>query len=492
MKFEVAPKLQKADTLVVAVFEKSALAKQFKNLPKELEKLIQKRITAKDFEAKAETSLTLFPEKFAEKLILVGLGEKQKKSKKNEKDTDLIRRIGAIVKKATEKSKSVTVLLPEGCNTNEDFEGFIEGYSLGGYKFEKYFSKKADKSVTKNVVLVGADKSVLKRAKEMAHIADSVFWVRDLINTPAGDMSPKILEKEARKLSKLKNIKVKVLDYKKLKQMKAGGICAVGQGAEEKSRMVIFEYKNKPRNKKPMAFIGKGVCFDTGGLNIKPTRYIEDMKLDMSGAATVIGIFNMLGKLQPKLHVVGAIGVVENAVSEKAYRPGDVIKALNGKTIEVLNTDAEGRLVLADCLTYIEKQYKPGHMMDFATLTGAALYTTGHDITPILGNDQDLVDRMLDAGKKTDEIMWQLPLYKPYAKALKGSLSDLNNTGDGVKCGTITATLFLQNFINNDTPWMHCDIAGTAHGDKADGPYKPKGGRGVLLRALWEFLSSYK
>lgn len=490
MKFEVAEKFTQAECLVICLFEKIDLKKQLEGLPKAAIATIEKRVKNKDFECKAESFITLYPDSGIDKLLVYGLGEKPKKE--SDKEIDLLRRIGGSVRKDVEKNKTVSVHLPNGLNSKADFIEFAEGFLLGGYKFEKYLSKKSEKSELRTVTLIGADKSTLKTIQEVEKIVEAIFWVRDIVNTPAGDMSPNVLEKEARTMGKFKNIKITVFDEKKLAKMKAGAILAVGQGATEKARMVTLEYKNKPRNKKPMAFVGKGVCFDTGGLNMKPTKYIEDMKLDMAGAATVLGIFKMLGTLQPNLHVVGVIGVVENAVSEKSYKPGDVLKAMNGKTVEVLNTDAEGRLVLADCLTYTEKTYKPEHIMDFATLTGAAVYATGHDITPIMGTDQEFIDRMLNAGKKTDEIMWQLPLYKPYAKAMKGTISDLNNTGDSVRCGTITAALFLQNFINEGTSWIHCDIAGTAHGNSVDSSYKPKGGRGVLLRALWELLRAYK
>lgn len=497
MKFEVARKFTKTDCLVVCLFEKTDLKKQLKVLPNNISSTIEKRLKNKDFEAKAESSITLYPENGVGKLILFGLGDMQgaphagqnKKAKPTIQDTDLLRRIGASARQLTEKVKNISVILPDDVNSNEDFEKFAEGFLLGGYKFEKYLSKKSDKPLLATVTLIRADKSILKKLQETGKVIDTIFWVRDIINTPASDMSPNHVEKEARAVGKLKNVKVTVIDHKKLARMKAGAILAVGQGATEKARMIVLEYKNKPGSKKPMAFVGKGVCFDTGGLNLKPTKFIEDMKLDMSGAATVLGIFKMLGELQPKLHVVGVIGVVENAISDKSYKPGDILRALNGKTIEVLNTDAEGRLVLADCLTYVAKCFKPAHIMDFATLTGTALYTTGHDITPIMGTDQEFINKMLSAGKKTDEVMWQLPLYKPYAKAMNGTISDLNNTGDSVRCSTITAALFLQNFIENNTPWVHCDIAGTAHGNAVESPYKPKGGRGVLLRALWEFLN---
>ena len=490
MEFRIAPKLITADCLIVCAFEKIELKKQLGGFLKNISPILEKRIKSKDFEAKPDAMITLYPENTVAKVVVFGLGEIPKKLE--DFDTDLLRRIGASAKIQTEKHKSIAVMLPSGMNSSNDFERFAEGFMLGSYKFEKYMSKKSDKPATKTVTFIGATKAALKNLKEKEKVTEAIFWVRDIINTPASDMSPSHVEKEARAMGKLKNLTVKVLNDKQLAKMKAGAILAVGQGATEKSRMIVLEYKNNPRNKKPIAFVGKGVCFDTGGLNLKPTKFIEDMKLDMSGAATVLGIFKMLGAFQPKLYVVGVIGVVENAISEKSYKPGDILRALNGKTIEVLNTDAEGRLVLADCLTYAEKQFKPGHIMDFATLTGVAVFTTGHDITPIIGTDQKFIDKMLSLGKKTDEIMWQLPLYKPYAKAFKGTISDLNNTGDTVRCGTITASLFLQNFINNNTPWLHCDIAGTAHGNVVENSYKPKGGRGVLLRTIWEFLSEYK
>ncbi|MBT6068207.1 leucyl aminopeptidase [Candidatus Peregrinibacteria bacterium] len=488
MKFEVTPKLAKTDCCIVSLFEKTPIEKQYKNsLPTELIKSIKAHIGAKDFEGKEESTLTIYPKTgSARKVILMGLGEKKK-----EMESDLPRRLGATARSLTEKCKTVSIIFPNRYLDLSPCEKFTEGFLLGEYKFEKYKSKKSDKSNTTTLSFIGYDKKKLKNMKEIQKVVESIFFVRDIVNTPGSDMSPNKLEKETRKIAKYANLKVKVINHKQLQKMKAGAILAVGQGATEKARMIVLEYKKSPKNSKPLALVGKGVCFDTGGLNLKPTRYIEDMKLDMGGAATVLGLFHAIGKTQPKLHVIGVIGVVENAISKEAYKPGDVIKALNGKTIEVLNTDAEGRLVLADCLTYVEKAFKPGHIIDFATLTGCAIYTVGHDMTPILGTDQKLIDNLLESGIRTDEFMWQLPLYERYAESLKGSISDLNNTGEGVKAGTVTASLFLREFINNGTPWVHCDIAGTAHRDKADSSYKPKGARGVLVRALWDFIKNY-
>lgn len=485
MKFANSTKLSKTDCLVVLTFEKTKLEKQFgTTLPKLVAKHIEEKITDKDFEPKEEACVKILHNLAdAKRVVLFGLGED-----KDDLDNDLFRKIGGSIAKTTEKYSSVTICLPKKC-IDANYRALMEGYLMGHYKFERYLSKKSDPVKTKSVNFLDAPKNALTKVNEILALNDAISLTRDLINTPAGDMSPAVIESEAKKVAKSKNISIKVLDEKALKKMGAGAIVAVGQGAKEKSRMIILEYKNAPKNKKPYAFIGKGVCFDTGGINLKPTRYIEDMKVDMSGTATVLGLFKALGTLQPKLHVIGVLGVVENAISRDAYKPGDILKALNGKTIEIMNTDAEGRLVLADCLTYTEKKYKPQSIIDFATLTGCALYALGHDISSILSNNDELYNTIEKLSKETDEHIWRLPLHNYYRKSIKGTIADINNTGDSVKAGTITAAIFLEEFVDKKTPWLHCDIAGTAHGDKADSPYKPAGGRGVLIRTMWKYIT---
>lgn len=492
MKISVATSSQKSECFIVPVYASEKpqniekdIERQFGDtLSKSIKQQIVARMKEKDFEGELDTTLSLYPTEGAKKIILIGLG---KSSEKYEPDT--LRKIGAVVSPASQKYTSVTLVLPKPLRDDAHFTTFFEGYFLGNYTFDKYLTKKSDKCVTREIFCTGISKKALSKIAETEKLCANIRMLRDMINTPANDMSPLILEKLARELSKYKNIKIKVLDFNALKKMKAGGIVAVGQGAAEKSRMVILEYKNKPKNKKPYAFVGKGVTFDTGGINLKPSKHIEDMKLDMTGAATVLALFKTFGELQPDIHAVGIMGIVENAISRDAYKPGDIITALNGKTIEILNTDAEGRLVLADCLTYVEKEYKPEFIIDLATLTGHAVYAVGHDITPIMGNNKALITELLEVGKRTDEIMWELPMHHHYRKAVKGTIADLDNSADSVKAGTITAAMFLEHFINNNTPWVHCDIAGTGYGDKSDGPYKPAGGRGVLLRSLWEFVT---
>jgi leucyl aminopeptidase len=309
------------------------------------------------------------------------------------------------------------------------------------------------------------------------------------VNTPSQDMAPSHLAEAARALAtRGSGIRCTVLDKAKMEKLGMRGALAVAGGSVHDPVGIHLSYTPTRRAKKRVAVIGKAVTFDSGGLNIKPDRSMVTMKIDMAGAAAVIGLFKALPLLKIPVEVHGIFLAVENMPSGSAYRPGDVVKAMNGTTIEILNTDAEGRVTLADALSYTVKKIQPEMMVDLATLTGAAVVALGEEITPVLGNNPALVKGLLAAAKRAGEDMWELPLYAPYNEAINSKIADINNTG-GSGAGTIKAALFLQRFVG-DTPWAHLDIAGPSYCEKETRLDVPLGGTGVGVRTLVEWLQS--
>ena len=286
----------------------------------------------------------------------------------------------------------------------------------------------------------------------------------------------------ARELTKL-GVRVEVFDKSRLKRLRMRALLGVAQGSAHDPRVVVMRWNGAPRsNKKPIAFIGKGVTFDSGGISIKPSSGMEEMKWDMGGAGTVAGLMCALAGRKAKVNAIGAVGLVENMPSATAQRPGDVVRALSGKTIEVINTDAEGRLVLADVLWYVQNRFKPAAMIDLATLTGAMIVALGHNYAGLFSNNDELSERLTKAGEATGERVWRMPLHESYEPDIKSQIADIKNVGAGRSAGSITAALFLQHFVN-DVPWAHLDIAGMAWCYKAT-PTVPKGGSGYGVRLL--------
>ena len=357
-----------------------------------------------------------------------------------------------------------------------------EGILLAAYEFDKYKKKKKDKKLVFN--LMGVSKEELSVAKLYA---EAVYFARDLENEPANVMTPqKFVETAKKQLRNIKKVKVKVLEYNELKKRGFGGIIAVGKGSENKPKLLIVEYMNGGKQK-PIVLVGKGVCFDAGGINLKPTGYIEDMKLDMSGAAVVLATIWLAAKMGLKINLVGLMPLVENMPSGKATKPGDVIKMYDGTTVEVLNTDAEGRLILADSLAYASKKYKPSLMIDLATLTGAQIVALGYQIAAMLGTDKATMKELFATGKKVKEYVWPLPLPSFYTDLVKGEISDVKNISTlKPSPGTIVGGMFLKNFVGK-TKWVHLDIAGPSIMPKA-WEWMPKGGTGFGVRLLAEFL----
>ena len=318
----------------------------------------------------------------------------------------------------------------------------------------------------------------------MDKIADGVFFTRDLVSEPPNVIYPETLAEACKSLKKL-GIRVDVLDEKQMKKLGMGALLGVGQGSVQPPRLVTMSWHGNPsaNDKRPIAFVGKGVTFDTGGISIKPAGGMEDMKWDMAGAGAVIGAMMAIAGRKAKANVVGVVGLVENMPSGNAQRPGDVVKTMSGQTVEVLNTDAEGRLVLADAMWYAQEKFNPRCVVDLATLTGAIILSLGHEYAGIFSNDDKLSEQLTKAGKEVEEQLWRFPMGEAYDKEIDRPVADIKNIGSGRDAGSITAAQFLQRFIKKGTPWAHLDIAGMAWQGK-DKPLGPKGATAFGVRLL--------
>ncbi|PLW79349.1 leucyl aminopeptidase [Candidatus Woesearchaeota archaeon] len=408
------------------------------------------------------------------KELLVCLG------KKSELNNEKLRKLGSsIYNSLKDAEKSVIIKTPL---KDEENYFLMEGLLLSTYEFNKY---KSEKKKAKLIEFYLDYKNAEKDFKKLSIIVKNVFIVRDLINEPPSVINPKTFADIAKKLGK--ELKITVIGKKELEKKGAGGIIAVGQGARHEPRLLKLEY-TPLKKKEHIAIVGKGVTFDSGGYNLKPTGYIEDMKMDMGGAATTLSIMLAASELKVKKNLIAYIPLVENMVSSTSYYPGDIIKMANGKTVEIANTDAEGRMILSDALFFAQKE-KPELILDFATLTGAVITALGHNITAVVTNKDELYSDIFKVSKNTGEKVWQLPLYEEHEESVKGELADFKNLGWAKgAAGTITAAALLKQFVN-DTPWMHFDIAGTAYSYENKDYFK-KGGTGTMVRTVLEWINS--
>ncbi|MFO1518654.1 MAG: leucyl aminopeptidase [bacterium] len=419
-------------------------------------------------------------------VFIVGLGESKKFN------LEFLRKAAGKLAQAAEglKAKKVVFNAPETCkdlsSPEEIAQALTEGFVLGTYRFTRYKSKKENGATLSQVLLTTAsssEKAALTKGISVGQIvSQATNYTRDLINTPAADKPPEFLAREAQKIP---GIRTRVFKISDLKRMGMGGILGVGKGSRFPPVLIEMVYRPSGKPKKRIALVGKGVTFDSGGLSLKPAKSMETMKDDMSAAATLLGVMKTLKALKPKVEVRAYIPSAENMPGGGAMRPGDVLKMHNGKTVEVLNTDAEGRLILADALAYAAKQ-KPDWMINLATLTGACLVALGDLYSAILGNNPELIQKMIDTGKKAGENLWELPLVEDYKEEMKSSVADIQNIG-GPYGGTINGGLFLQEFVD-DIPWAHIDIAGPSWANKP-WAYAPKGGTGIMVRTLCRLLT---
>ena len=365
---------------------------------------------------------------------------------------------------------------------NDNFIGyFLHGLKLKSYKFNKYKTKKETRTLSINVI-GNKNKPSTETQLKFKSLEEGIFYTRDLVSEPGNILHP---DEYAKRLTSLKKdgLKVNIYDQKKMKKLGMHSLLGVGMGSVRGSYLVTMEWNGLKNNSKPLAFVGKGVTFDTGGYSLKPARFMEDMTYDMAGSAAVVGLMKSLALRKAKINAVGVVGLVENMVSGVAQRPGDIVKSYSGKTIEVLNTDAEGRLVLADALTYTEKKFKPKFIVDLATLTGAIIVSLGSEYAGLFSNDDKLSKEIIKAGEKVEEKLWRMPLHKNYDKLINSKNADMQNINYVGGAGSTTAAQFLQRFILNKTPWAHLDIAGMAF-SKYGGSLNTSGATGFGVRLL--------
>ena len=357
---------------------------------------------------------------------------------------------------------------------------FLHGLKLKSYLFQKYKTKKINKKIS--IFVSGKYKPSLKDQLKFKAIEEGSFLTRDLVSEPGNILHP---DEYVKRLSLLKNIglKITIFDEKKLKKLGMNTLLGVGQGSIRGSYLVTMEWNGLKDKSKPLAFVGKGVCFDTGGISLKPAKFMEDMTYDMAGSAVVVGLMKSLALRKAKVNAVGVVGLVENMPGGNAQRPGDIVKSYSGKTVEILNTDAEGRLVLADALTYTEKKFKPKFIVDLATLTGAIIVSLGSEYAGLFSNDEKLSKQLIEAGEKVEEKVWRMPLNKNFDKLIDSKNADMQNINYVGGAGSTTAAQFLQRFILNKTPWAHLDIAGMAF-SKYGGALNSGGATGYGVRLL--------
>ncbi len=495
VKSGVAEK-EPTDVIIISLFE------NIKKVPPELNAIneasgraISSLLENSDFTGKLnETMIVPTNKKISPKrILLVGLG------KATEFSSDKARQAAGTAARLIQgkKLKNLTILLyktkHKAVSIDDVTRAVVEGILLSLYSFTRYKTlKKEEKTNITNFTLFVQEQNILNRIKSIAKntqiVADAVCFTRDIVNMPGSDATPTYLANKAKEIAKKVGIKCKILSIPEMRKLGMGGILGVSRGSDQSPKFIIIEYNTKKKNNDTIVLIGKGVTFDSGGISLKPGAGMDLMKADMSGAAAVLGTLKAISDLKPSTHIVGLVPCTENMPGSKALKPGDIIKCLSGKTVEILNTDAEGRLILADAISYAKK-FKPDAVIDIATLTGACVAALGTFTSGMLGNNDELKDRIKLAGDNCHERVWELPLWDEYYELIKSNIADIKNTG-GRYAGTITAACFLGEFVE-DFPWVHIDIAGTFLVEK-DTPYIRRGASGVGVRLLTQLILDWK
>jgi leucyl aminopeptidase len=430
-----------------------------------------------------------------ERVIVVGLG-------RDEPNLELFREAGGLAAKAAMGTRAVRlrVALPEavgGLSSAAQAGALVEGLVLGSYRFTKYKKSRQDELEEKEgqlseiIIHAGDDRDLVREVNRGLIAALAVRGARDMANEPGNHWTPGHFARAGRRLAKEHGLICKVYDQAALKKLGMGGILAVSQGSDQPPNLVALEYRGGRNQDPTLLLVGKGLTFDSGGISLKPGAGMQDMKFDMSGGAAVLAVMQALAELKPAgLHVVALVPASENLLGPAALKPGDIISQYNGKTVEVANTDAEGRLLLADALAFGVKKYQPTAVIDIATLTGAVIVGLGHYRTGLMSNNDSLAAQLLASGERCGEPLWRLPLDREYLKQLKSEVADLRNVGNDRAAGTLAAGCFLQEFVG-DTPWAHLDIAGTAW-DFIKKSYVPKGPSGVGVRTLLDLILNWQ
>jgi leucyl aminopeptidase len=452
--------------------------------------LIKKAAATEHFSGKNGSVLDILapPGLAASRLVIIGVGKAR-----DLKSRDFVNLGGTAMGRIPAAASAAAILadLPGGPMKPERVADMALGARLRAYAFDRYKTKRKDDDEQarelKLTIAAASSSAVRKSFAEREAVAKGVLIARDLVNEPANMLYPQEFARRAGELKKL-GVIVEVLAVEDMKKLGMNALLAVGQASQQESRTVLMRWNGGKRDTPPIAFIGKGVCFDTGGLSIKPAAGMEDMKGDMAGAACVVGVMHALAARKARLNAVGAIGLVENMPGGNAQRPGDIVTTMSGQTIEIINTDAEGRIILADLIHYVNKRWKPKFIIDLATLTGAILVALGQEYAGLFANDDKLADRLIAAGQETGERVWRMPMGPEYDKMIDSKFADMKNTG-GRHGGSITAAQLLQRFVDN-TPWAHIDIAGTAMGSPQTEINK-SWGSGFGVRLLNELVARY-
>ena len=460
-----------AGLIAVGVFEDKSFTPMAEAIDGASNGIFTDAIDLNDVKGKTGESHVFYVD--GKRILLLGLGKKDKFG------SDAVRLVAGKVSRTAIGKKIDSVAMECFCENCEHCQSCGEGLVLGSYQFLDYKTGKDDGFELKSATVLGCDSPDVAKG---AAVANAVCFARDLGNHPGNITTPSRLAEAAKEIADEGGMKLTVFDREEFTEMGMGALAGVALGTDEPPKFIILEYMNGG-DEKPKVLVGKGLTFDAGGISIKPARKMDEMKYDMCGSATVLGTMKAIAALKPKINVVCIVPSTENLLGAKAYKPGDILKAYNGKTIEVLNTDAEGRLILADALSYASKHYEPEFILDFATLTGAVLVTLGHIAAGVMGTHDDLMKQVKLSSKNVGEKVWELPLWPEFCKQVKSEIADVKNTGAPMQAGSIAGGAFLKEFVAKDIPWVHFDIAGTAWGSKTTS-IDPKGsatGWGIRL-----------
>ncbi|WP_336978045.1 leucyl aminopeptidase [Brevundimonas nasdae] len=488
MKIEFVAAVDAAEILAVPVFEDRTFTAAGTALDGKANGALTKAAGKGRFTGKAGQSLSIAAPAGveADAVLLVGAGAKDKL------DDLAVEAFGGNAYAAVKLSGAEVLTIDASDLSPEQAARVGFAARLAAYRFDKYrTTQKADKipSIT-TIRVVTTDLRGAEAALEpLSAVADGVIFARDLVSEPANVLYPAEFAKRVKALESL-GLEVEILGEAEMEKLGMRTLLGVGQGSRRESQLAIMKWNGGEAGAQPLAFVGKGVCFDTGGISIKPAEGMEDMKWDMGGAAAVTGTMIALASRKAKVNVVGVLGLVENMPDGNAQRPGDVVVSMSGQTVEVINTDAEGRLVLADALWYTQERFKPKFMIDLATLTGAMIVALGLDYAGVFSNSDDVADPILAAAKKVGENFWRMPIPAIYEQHIDSKIADVKNTGNGRAGGSITAALFLQRFTNG-VPWAHLDIAPTAWANKSPSPTVPEGGVGFAVRTLDQMVADF-
>lgn len=488
----------KIDTGVVFIYTDEKISKLVANIDKTYNGMISHHLeNHKTFKADAGQTLSLsLPAKSDTlRIIIVGLGTKDKLT------SDGLETVGGkMVAALRAHGATKASILNADDLDSASLSSILLGVQLGSYRFDEFKTVRKDKEtpdLKTLTIITSEDKQLAKESKIVDALAQSISLTRDLVNTPPNVLYPESFAAKIKSTLTPLGISVQVLDDKQIAKLKMGCLMAVGQASEHLPRLVIMRWPGSPgtktsakKNKKPITFVGKGITFDSGGLNIKPFEGMLDMKMDMGGAATVTGLMAMLAKRKCKVPVVGIVALAENAISDEATRPSDIVTSYSGKTVEILNTDAEGRLVLADALTYVQEKYDPELIIDLATLTGAIMVALGVHHCGAFVNNNDLWSQLETASQSTGEKLWRMPLDDTFRREMDSSFADIKNIGNGRMGGACTAAAFLGEFIDKDRKWAHLDIAGVAM-SKATATCPVPFASGFGIKLLNEFVQKF-